>query len=80
MHCGNDCSGNPFCGEASKKIGTKSVCAAHGVVFFFIHYIIYPTVNLVLPFKNAFFFLKRKLKEKRDFYTFTLLKNKYVYS
>jgi hypothetical protein len=28
MYCGNDCSGNPFCGEASKKIGAKSVFAA----------------------------------------------------
>jgi len=24
VYCGNDCSGNPFCCEASKKIGTES--------------------------------------------------------
>ena len=24
MYCGNDCSENPFCGEASKKIGVES--------------------------------------------------------
>jgi len=28
MYCGNDCNGNPFCGEASKKIGVESVFAA----------------------------------------------------
>jgi hypothetical protein len=24
LYCGNDCNGNPFCGEASKKIGVES--------------------------------------------------------
>jgi hypothetical protein len=35
LYCGNDSSGNPFCFKASKKIGTDSVLAAHGVALIF---------------------------------------------
>jgi len=50
LHCGNDCSENPFCRRSRKKIVTKSVLAAHTVALIFFQKIRYSITSVALIF------------------------------